>query len=70
MNPRWLLYSTIIAGGGVVAGIGAFLIARALVPGVLLPLLVGLLTVVIVDVIIVVRSSKRLRQAPPPKEEE
>jgi len=65
MNTRWLFLSTLIALGGVVAGVGAFVIASVFVPDRFLQLAAGFLTVVVVDVVLVIVFYRRLARARP-----
>ena len=51
MNPKWLLWSSVIAMIGVVAGVGSFALTSLLVGGRFASLTAGFLTVVVVDVV-------------------
>ena len=66
MNPGWLLYSTLIAMGGVVAGVSGYLLAGALVEGKFIPVTVGFVTLVIVDLAVVMLCYRRLFEKKPP----
>jgi hypothetical protein len=68
MNTRWLFLSTLIALGGVGAGVGAFGIASVFVPDRLLQLTAGFLTVVAVDVALVILFYRRLARMRPGEE--
>jgi hypothetical protein len=65
MNTRWLILSSLIALGGVGAGVAAFGLACVFVPDRVLQLGAGFLTVVVVDVVLVAVFYRRLAKARP-----
>jgi hypothetical protein len=69
MNPRWLLYSAIIALGGVVAGVAGFVIARFALGGLAAPLAAGLVTVIVTDLAAVALCYRQLSGPGPDRTE-
>jgi hypothetical protein len=66
MNKRLLIFSTLISGSAVLAGVAAFFIARAILGAGNMPLVIGFIAVAAVDVLAFVLFYNRMFAARPP----